>query len=247
MEDSTPSSNIELSKEAQANIDACKDEWGSRDPWEGHLNYGYRWLGGGPKSRNEVQRVVKCYVLPFLRTRENFGGKSMKGLPAQDELSIVEIAPGGGRFSAELVRFADSLTLVDVNTSCIEICKERFKYYDYVDYYTNDGSSLSMLKDNSADLIISWDSFVHVDKEVIRKYVSQFPAKLKDHGIAWIHHSALGETPKDDSWRSNMTKELMVQYCEEFGLVLNAQIGLHLAPGKPPRWQDCISIMEKIP
>ena len=126
------------------------------------------------------------------------------------ELDIVEIAPGAGRFTAELIRTARSMVLVDLNQTCIDLCRERFRYYQRIQFVVNDGMSLEAVADGSADLIASWDSFVHIELEVVERYVRQFPRILRAGGIAWIHHSARGK--HSEGWRSNMTSELMARY-----------------------------------
>ena len=161
-----------------------------------------------------------------------------------ESFDIVEIAPGAGRFTAELVRLARSMVLVDLNQACIDVCRERFRYYQQIRFLVNDGVSLDAVADASADLIASWDSFVHIEREVVERYVLQFPRILRPGGIAWIHHSARGM--HSEGWRSNMTSELMAGYAEASGLLLKAQIFRFLVPQPATTYKDCISILTKV-
>jgi protein-L-isoaspartate O-methyltransferase len=56
---------------------------------------------------------------------------------------IVEIGPGGGRWSAELLAVADRLILVDVTEEAVEICRQRFRHAANVEVIQTDGASLS--------------------------------------------------------------------------------------------------------
>jgi len=103
--------------------------------------------------------------------------------------TILEIAPGFGRWTQYLVDVADRLILVDLAPNCIDHCRERFAGRRNVEYHVNDGRSLSMVEDNSIDFIFSWDSLVHADADIISDYILQISRKLSADGVAFIHHS----------------------------------------------------------
>lgn len=106
--------------------------------------------------------------------------------------SILEIAPGQGRWTEFLKDSCSNLTVVDLSSKCIEYCKTRFNTCEHIQYHVNDGKSLEMVLDQSIDLIVSFDSLVHADTETIEAYLKQFPRILKKNGIAVIHHSNYG-------------------------------------------------------
>src|SRR5437667_12244438 len=58
---------------------------------------------------------------------------------------------------------------------------------------SNDGRSLSIFPDQSIDFVFSFDSLVHVKREIIEAYLSELGAKLRIGGKGFIHHSNLGE------------------------------------------------------
>jgi hypothetical protein len=58
--------------------------------------------------------------------------------------------------------------------------------------YLNDGRSLSMIPDASVDFVFSFDSFVHLPREIIAAYLSELARTLKVGGKGFIHHSNLG-------------------------------------------------------
>ncbi len=222
---------MELSKDARANLDENLRRWGDRGAWQGDLNYGLKW-----SDQTHCRVIAEKYLHPFLPTR---GGAEEESPGAP--LEILEISPGAGRFSVELLRFAKSMVFVDLSPVCIEICRERFRYLPDARFFVNDGSSLGMLGDESFDLIASWDSFVHIDREIVERYVAQFPGKLRRGGLAWIHHSAHGRT--EEGWRSNMTAALMREYAERHGLLVRAQVFRSRVEEPRPRYEDCVSVL----
>lgn len=130
---------------------------------------------------------------------------------------VLEIAPGYGRVTEKLLTRPINLQIIDLNENCIEACKIKFK--DKVkNYYINNGKDLSQISDNSLDFVLSWDSFVHMNQEVIESYINEINRVLKPEGIGWIHHSNL-EGGQEDNFknlggRSNMTPKLMKEIIE---------------------------------
>jgi ubiquinone/menaquinone biosynthesis C-methylase UbiE len=109
--------------------------------------------------------------------------------------TILEIAPGFGRWTHYLKDYCEHLCVVDRAERQIEACRQRFAGDSRLSYHVNDGRSLKMIPDGSIDFIFSFDSLVHVRREIIETYVRQFAAKLKRDGMGFIHHSNLGEYP----------------------------------------------------
>jgi SAM-dependent methyltransferase len=111
-------------------------------------------------------------------------------LPAD---TILEIAPGFGRWTHYLKDYCDELWAVDKSNDCIEACRQRFASVSHVHCVLNDGRSLSMIPDASVDFVFSFDSFVHPDREIVEEYLRQLGTKLKIGGKGFIHHSNFGE------------------------------------------------------
>ena len=136
---------------------------------------------------------------------------------------ILEIGPGAGRWTEQLLQMAKYLAVVDITPECIEICKERFKNFMHVDYFVTDGRDLSFIPANSIDRIWSWDVFVHIQSEDVGNYIRQFADILVPGGRGIIHHSKTG-TSNFGAWRSNMTARKMVDLCRQYGLEILQQI-----------------------
>ena len=156
-------------------------DW-NRNTW----NFEYNWSeGGGEWSRAWGGEDMHWYgsILPRIHCFIPVG-------------TMLEIAPGFGRWTQFLRDLCERLILVDLSDKCIQVCQERFKLNSHISYFVNDGSSLDMIDDESVDFIFSFDSLVHVEDEVIQKYIYQFSRILTKDGVGFIHHSNLGEYTK---------------------------------------------------
>src|SRR6266700_8142738 len=107
--------------------------------------------------------------------------------------TILEIAPGFGRWTHYLKDYCEELSIVDRSSECIEACRRRFAAEPHVRCYLNDGRSLSMIPNASVDFVFSFDSFVHPNRDIIEAYLRQLGAKLKPGGKGFIHHSNFGQ------------------------------------------------------
>ncbi len=155
--------------------------------------------------------------------------------------SILEIAPGFGRWTHFLKDLCAELTLVDCAEKCIRNCQERFTNCTHIKYAVNDGKSLKMVPDESVDFVFSFDALVHAGPDVLEAYLDQLVRKLKPEGVGFIHHSNAGNyrsyfslvnrLPRGrkrlsdlgildyDHWRDlRMTAELFCEFCSRAGL-----------------------------
>lgn len=156
--------------------------------------------------------------------------------------TILEIAPGFGRWTNYLKDLAKNLIVVDLSEKCIQACQNRFIADRNITYHANDGRSLSMIPDNSIDFVFSFDSLVHAENDVLKTYLEQLAKKLRPDGCGFIHHSNIGEYRRDFAfaekihprlkgfltnrgaidthhWRAfSMTASLFERYCDEAGL-----------------------------
>jgi len=175
--------------------------------------------------------------------------------------TILEIAPGFGRWTHFLKDYCDELWAVDKSSHCIEACRQRFASTPHVRCCLNDGRSLSMIPDGSVDFVFSFDSFVHTTRDVVEAYLREFRTKLKMGGKGFIHHSNFGEyvnTPREKlpdaitkpliklqilDWahhrNSGMTAELFRVMCEQNGLYCITQ---ELVNWRGRRLIDCLSM-----
>jgi SAM-dependent methyltransferase len=106
--------------------------------------------------------------------------------------TILEIAPGFGRWTDYLKDYCQQLWVVDASSECVEACSRRFAAESHLRCYLNDGRSLPMIADASVDFVFSFDSFVHLRRDLVEAYLSELRRTLKLGGKGFIHHSNLG-------------------------------------------------------
>ena len=178
--------------------------------------------------------------------------------------TILEIAPGFGRWTHYLKGYCDNLWIVDRSSECIEACRQRFAAESRVRCYLNDGRSLSMIPDDSVDFVFSFDSFVHPDREIVEAYLRELGTKLKIGGKGFIHHSNFGEyanTPREriPQWLAKpLIKVKILDWAHhrnpsmsaELFRALCAQHGLHCISQELVNWRgrrliDCLTLFER--
>jgi SAM-dependent methyltransferase len=109
--------------------------------------------------------------------------------------SVLEIAPGFGRWTEFLLRFCDSYCGVDLSDLCVENCGRRFAGRPDTEFFQNDGQSLAAVTGRKFDLVFSFDSLVHADLDAMSQYVPQIVQLLTQGGVAFLHHSNLASVP----------------------------------------------------
>lgn len=175
--------------------------------------------------------------------------------------TILELAPGFGRWTHYLKDHCNELWAVDKSNDCIEACRQRFASVSHVRCVLNDGRSLSMIPNASVDFVFSFDSFVHPGREIVDAYLRQLGTKLKIGGKGFIHHSNFGEyvnSPRERlpealakplikakilDWahhrNPSMTAETFRMLCERNGLQCLSQ---ELVNWRGRRLIDCLSL-----
>jgi ubiquinone/menaquinone biosynthesis C-methylase UbiE len=163
-----------------------KDKWDETYDWP---QSGDEWsrAWGGPRA--QWSTCILPRVAAFL--------------PAS---SVLEIAPGYGRWTEHLLPQSASYTGVDLSESCVHACAERFADQRHATFAVNDGMTLPMITDGSIDFIFSFDSLVHVEAEVIGSYLREFSRVLSPDGVAFIHHSNAGAYRRSARWRDALAK-----------------------------------------
>jgi SAM-dependent methyltransferase len=207
---------------AAGNIEWNRRRWGQEAGWQEHDRFGYQWGGGYVHTSWSVARFFDTHLRPYLRGRY--------------DLDVLEISPGAGRSTVEIIRYAKTLALVDLNQTPIDICRERLKYYpNEITYHVNDGRSLECVADREFDLVASYDSMVHVHPDIVCGYIAQSAVLLRPNGIIWLDHSGRGAREKGK--RSSVTAELVAGRADELALEVVDQIWRN-------DW-DCISVLRK--
>jgi SAM-dependent methyltransferase len=153
-------------------LDENAQNWSTNWDWSHQGEEWSRWWGGTPALWHGA-------LLPRIH-------------PILPTGTILEIAPGYGRWTHYLKDLGQHLVVVDLTEKCITHCRERFAGTTNITYHVNDGRSLAMVEDRSIDFVFSFDSLVHAEPDVIGGYIEQLAAKLKPDGVGFFHHSNAG-------------------------------------------------------
>jgi ubiquinone/menaquinone biosynthesis C-methylase UbiE len=162
-----------------------------------------------------------------------------------DFTHTLDLAAGRGRNSEYLLRYAETLVIMDIQPGNIEVCSARFADYSNISYYVCNGYNLQPLNDQSLTFIYCFDAMVHFDSDVVRSYLKDTHRVLRPGGRAFYHHS--NYTGGGD-WRSNphgrnfMSREMFRHYVDKERLTVVQQELLNW--GNEPGL-DCLSVIEK--
>jgi SAM-dependent methyltransferase len=114
----------------------------------------------------------------------------------------------------------------------------------------NDGKSLTGVRDNSQDLVFSYDSFVHMHANVSEEYVKEIYRVLKPGGHAFIHHSWIYQGSdnsfENSAGRANMTPELFKSFVENNNMEIISQTPIKFNELNGWDGTDCISFFKKL-
>lgn len=202
--------------------------WNDLDLWS---DSGHEWS----ESFGTTENLWNKYIFEDIK---EFRGKK-----------ILEIAPGHGRMTQFLSILASELLVVDLNETCIKKTKEKLGHH-VLAYFVNNGNDLPKVRDNSQDLVFSFDSFVHMHKNVINDYLGEIYRVLKPGGKGFIHHSwLLGGNDlsfQNIAGRSDMNPQLFKNLVEKNNMNVIEQKTINFTPVGLWNGIDSITIFEKI-
>jgi SAM-dependent methyltransferase len=135
--------------------------------------------------------------------------------------TILEIAPGFGRWTGYLASLADRVVAVDLTERCVEHCRGRFASDARVEVHRNDGRSLPMVADGSVDFAFSFDSLVHAESDVLGAYMGELARVLKPDGVAFVHHSNIGAYPRQTRLARRVRSRRLHGALTRRGLLIN--------------------------
>lgn len=103
--------------------------------------------------------------------------------------TVLEIGPGGGRFSKHLVHLARRLVLADVSEAMLrrasEACAGRAELIRITD------GSLEPVPEASVDLAFAYDVFLHLELEEVFRYLAEVNRVLRPGGVFSVHLTTL--------------------------------------------------------
>jgi ubiquinone/menaquinone biosynthesis C-methylase UbiE len=137
--------------------------------------------------------------------------------------SVIEIAPGHGRWTEFLLAGSAHVTIVDISPNCLNFCRGRFDGVENIDYFLTPGNKLPHHASGAIDFLWSYDSFVHMDRNVIEGYLAEMKRVLKVGGRATLHHANIDDVDnhvqaEHKGWRSPINERIMKELAEKAGL-----------------------------
>ncbi|HKD99700.1 MAG TPA: methyltransferase domain-containing protein [Planctomycetota bacterium] len=133
----------------------------------------YRWLGDEWGPEELVRHIVDTYAAPYLRP----------------ESRVLEIGPGGGRYTRYLIERCASLTAIDVSSRMLERSRRRFAEVEHARFVKGNGHDLAPIADASVDFAFSCNVFVQLDLEDVFGYLAELRRVLAPGGVASIHYA----------------------------------------------------------
>jgi SAM-dependent methyltransferase len=112
--------------------------------------------------------------------------------------TLLEIGPGGGRFTEVLLSHCDHLIAADTSNQMLQLLRRRFSGRTDIRYIHLDGTGLVGVEDRGVDAVFSYGVFVHLQHWDIFNYLSEVYRVLRPGGQAIIQHS---NTFSEDGWQ----------------------------------------------
>jgi len=131
--------------------------------------------------------------------------------------TILEIGPGGGRWTEHLVNRCDGYVGIDLSASAIKYCEDRFAQASGARFLVGSGSDLREVADASIDGVWSFDVFVHINRADVARYVEEFSRVMRKGATGVIHHGRVGG--RLGGWRSDLTQDMMMKLLASANLV----------------------------
>lgn len=192
------------------------------------------WSDGGhewSKDFGDTEQLWNRYLLPIMKNYRN--------------KYILEIAPGFGRITQFLATLAYELWVIDLNRLCIQKTLEKIGPQHIKQALVNDGLHLTNVPSCYFECVFSFDSFVHMHKNVTQSYIEEIGRVLKPGGEAVIHHGNLSGGQElsfeNIGGRANMWPDLFRQFVTDAGMIVIKQM-----PFNFKTVSDCITIFKKI-
>jgi ubiquinone/menaquinone biosynthesis C-methylase UbiE len=124
---------------------------------------------------------------------------------------VLEIGPGGGRFTEILLPRCKKLIAVETSETMLDLLRERFAGDRRIEYHLSRGRGLENVADGSVDAAFSYGVFVHLQHWDIFNYLAELNRVLRPGGKAVIQHS---NTLSELGWalfRSEVPRQLNKQ------------------------------------
>jgi SAM-dependent methyltransferase len=162
--------------------------------------------------------------------------------------TVLEVAMGHGRWTPFLAQLAQRYVGIDLSPSCVTFCRKRFAHLKNADFHLTDGRKLPPIASGSIQFVWSFDSFVHIEPDVLEDYMAEFARVLSPGGQCSIHHPGTPtRSQRASGGRSRLSANLFARIAKASGLRVLSQVD-SWGPGNRSNtklFADCISTIEK--
>jgi hypothetical protein len=131
--------------------------------------YGMEW--GNPENSPPLGYMRDHFLKPYI----NPGA------------TIVEIGPGGGRWTRYMLS-ARHIYAVDYHQELLDELRSGFNRPD-ITFVKNGGDDFPGVPDGAADLVFSFGCFVHLDIDIIERYLANMRRLLKPESNVVLHYA----------------------------------------------------------
>ncbi len=131
--------------------------------------YGLEW--GDPEIIPPLKYVRDYFLTPYIFTNTN----------------VVEIGVGGGRWTQYMLN-AKQIYAVDYHQELLNELKSSFDAKNII-YIKNNGDDFPNIQNESIDFLFSFGTFVHLDVDIIDRYLLNMKPLLKRESNVVIHYS----------------------------------------------------------
>lgn len=102
---------------------------------------------------------------------------------------VLEIGPGGGRYTERLLPHARRLHAVDVSGEILDHLAARIGGDGRLLAHRGDGRSLAAVPDASVDFVFSFNLFLFLDLETVHDYCAEIRRVLRKGGVAVLQYA----------------------------------------------------------
>lgn len=135
----------------------------------GHV-YGLEW--GDPDVVPPLKFIKERYVLPYVKP----------------DRRAVEIGPGGGRWTRELLGF-ETLYAVDLHQELLDELRRTIGRPRNVRFIKNEGTDFPGIASGSIDYLFSFGTFVHLELDAIEAYLRNIKSIMRPEASVVIQYS----------------------------------------------------------
>lgn len=141
-----------------------------------------------------------------------------------DRGTVVELACGKGRHTAQAVPLCKTIWATDTSVDALAELSERFRDVPAVRPLLVTGDSgLPEIVSGSVSAVFSYDAMVHFEMLTVAAYLTEISRILLPEGRALLHHSNYAVNPggkfaENPAWRNYMSSDIMCHLASRNGL-----------------------------